>query len=168
MEKKETAIHKIGRKTLDTAIRHEIDGWPPYSIMGIYQPHRPETHPDSPQPQEKNNKWFLVFTVPVHLLSSPHKTALALSAPLGFFPAALFSLYFKKSSIVPPALMRKKQPHKIRIKFAAPMYFFLHSKHGKVNMRTNVVLPSVFLLRIAQPDFRPWILVSFRIFKTNT
>lgn len=35
MEKKETAIHKIGRKTLDTAIRHEIDGWPPYSIMGI-------------------------------------------------------------------------------------------------------------------------------------
>ena len=56
MEKKETAIHKIGRKTLDTAIRHEIDGWPPYSIMGIYQPHRPETHPDSPQPQEKNNK----------------------------------------------------------------------------------------------------------------
>jgi len=48
MEKKETAIHKIGRKTLDTAIRHEIDGWPPYSIMGIYQPHRPETHPDSP------------------------------------------------------------------------------------------------------------------------
>ena len=23
MEKKETAIHKIGRKTLDTAIRHE-------------------------------------------------------------------------------------------------------------------------------------------------
>lgn len=39
MEKKETAIHKIGRKTLDTAIRHEIDGWPPYSIMGIYQPH---------------------------------------------------------------------------------------------------------------------------------
>ena len=56
MEKKETAIHKIGRKTLDTAIRHEIDGWPPYSIMGIYQPRRPETQPDSPQPQEKNNK----------------------------------------------------------------------------------------------------------------
>ena len=56
MEKKESAIHKIGRQALDTAIRHEIDGWPPYSIMGIYQPHRPETHPDSPQPQEKNNK----------------------------------------------------------------------------------------------------------------
>ena len=53
MEKKESAIHKIGRQALDTAIRHEIDGWPPYSIMGIYQPHRPETHPDSPQPQEK-------------------------------------------------------------------------------------------------------------------
>lgn len=56
MEKKESAIHKIGRQALDTAIRHEIDGWPPYSIKGIYQPHRPETHPDSPQPQEKNNK----------------------------------------------------------------------------------------------------------------
>lgn len=42
MEKKESAIHKIGRQALDTAIRHEIDGWPPYSIMGIYQPHRPE------------------------------------------------------------------------------------------------------------------------------
>ena len=31
MEKKETAIHKIGRKTLDPAIRHEIDGWQPTS-----------------------------------------------------------------------------------------------------------------------------------------
>lgn len=56
MEKKESAIHKIGRQALDTAIRHEIDGWPPYSIMGIYQPHRPESHSDSQQPQEKNNK----------------------------------------------------------------------------------------------------------------
>ena len=30
MEKKESAIHKIGRQALDTAIRHEIDGWPLY------------------------------------------------------------------------------------------------------------------------------------------
>lgn len=164
MEKKESAIHKIGRQALDTAIRHEIDGWPPYSIMGIYQPHRPETHPDSPQPQEKNNKWFLVFTVPVHLLSSPHKTALALSAPLGFFQRRFF-LYILKNRLLYASSHAKKaaaqNPHKI----CSTYVFFLHSKHGKVNMRTNVVLPSVFLLRIAQPDFRPWILVSFRILK---
>ena len=42
MNEKESMLHKATRKALDVMIRHSYDIWPPFSVCGIYQPHRPE------------------------------------------------------------------------------------------------------------------------------
>lgn len=52
MNEKESLMHKVTRKALDTMIRRTYDGWPPCSACGIYQPHRPE----NPLPEQKDKK----------------------------------------------------------------------------------------------------------------
>ena len=42
-------LHAAERKTIQSMIRREYDGWPPLSATFFYQPHRPEKPLTNPQ-----------------------------------------------------------------------------------------------------------------------
>lgn len=44
-------LHAAERKTIQSMIRREYDGWSPLSATFFYQPHRPEK--PLPKPQDK-------------------------------------------------------------------------------------------------------------------
>ena len=44
-------LHAAERKTIQSMIRREYDGWPPQSAAFFYQPHRPEKKPAAAQPK---------------------------------------------------------------------------------------------------------------------
>ena len=44
-------LHAAERKTIQSMIRREYNGWPPLSSVFFYQPHRPEK--PLPKPQDK-------------------------------------------------------------------------------------------------------------------
>lgn len=53
METKERLSHRLLRGTVQSLVRREVLGWPPYTPSGIYQPHRPETKPETPKVTQK-------------------------------------------------------------------------------------------------------------------
>lgn len=52
MKPKESLADRLVREAAQAIVRRESLGWPPGSIWGNYQPHRPE----APLPQPKDKK----------------------------------------------------------------------------------------------------------------
>ena len=55
-QKKKSSIHEAMKKTLNALVRRESEEWPPYTYIGMYQPHRPEKKPTMPEQSLTDNR----------------------------------------------------------------------------------------------------------------
>ncbi|MDD2992825.1 MAG: hypothetical protein PHG73_04695 [Pygmaiobacter sp.] len=45
MNQKKSFCHRTVKSIIQSLVKAEYDGWPPFCVNGIYQPHRPEFKP---------------------------------------------------------------------------------------------------------------------------